>query len=47
MTKEYRLYQYYPSGNVVFRGCSTDLNYLQKKQSELETNNPSGMYQIH
>lgn len=47
MVKSYRLYQYYPSGNVVFRGASTDLPYLNGIKHKLEEKNPFAMYQIH
>jgi hypothetical protein len=44
--KEYRLYQHYPSGNVVIRALSTDQNRIRELKGRLEAKQPTSVYQI-
>lgn len=44
---DYRIYRYYPSGNVVFCGVFSNAESAMKAKRELEAKNPFAEYQIH
>lgn len=45
--KDYCIYRYYPSGNVVFCGAFSNLERAQKAMSKMMDRNPAAMYRIH
>ena len=45
--KDYCIYRYYPSGNVVFCGTFSNLERAQEAMSKMMDRNPAAMYRIH